>query len=319
MELATYTLGHNNFSEWVKQHPTVKRLNLEGVAKHDVHIELKSLDYTRYKEIDISGVVSCEDGKTVEQSFIDEYIGILYHEEVKLAPILKILGNANGKLFTIHDDCVFTDDEKTLVHIPEAHDIQIGKDIVKVGNFCCASYEELTTVSLPQGLIEIGTNAFSATGICRLKMPDSVTTLGIAAFEGADLETIHLSSSLQEIPDACFSLCFLSELTIPQSVRHIGWAAFRGAFIQDVFIPEGMQEIDEEAFDTLDSISLPATLIKIAPDFYYEECIDDPNYPPYCIVHPNNPIYYAKDGTLYFKATNKLVLDSVYNGKRDYD
>mgnify|MGYP003190508721 CR=1 FL=1 len=53
---------------------------------------------------------------------------------------------------------------------------------------------------------------------------------------------------------------------------------------------------------------------QIAPDFYYEECINDPNHPPYIEVHPNNKVFYSKEGSLYFKATGLLAIDSKYNG-----
>jgi hypothetical protein len=61
------------------------------------------------------------------------------------------------------------------------------------------------------------------------------------------------------------------------------------------------------------SIFLPATLKKIAPDFYYEECIDPKDHPPYIEVDPSNPYFFAKDGTLYYRSTGKQVLDAPYN------
>ena len=48
---------------------------------------------------------------------------------------------------------------------------------------------------------------------------------------------------------------------------------------------------------------------EIAYDFYYEYGIDDPEeMKPYVDIHPDNPIYYAKDGILYSRATGKEVL-----------
>lgn len=66
-------------------------------------------------------------------------------------------------------------------------------------------------------------------------------------------------------------------------------------------------------------MSLPSTLKEIAPDFYYEECIDDPEYPPYIEVHPDNKVFFSKDGSLYFKESGELAIDSKYNGLDEND
>ena len=55
---------------------------------------------------------------------------------------------------------------------------------------------------------------------------------------------------------------------------------------------------------------------KNAPDFYYEECIDDPDTPPYITVHPDNKTFVSKNGSLYFRDSGKLALDSEYHGRR---
>ena len=62
-------------------------------------------------------------------------------------------------------------------------------------------------------------------------------------------------------------------------------------------------------------ISLPSTLLEIAPDFYFEDCIDSPDYPPYISVHPDNPVFYAKEGTLFFKKNGQVAIAHSYNGK----
>lgn len=45
-----------------------------------------------------------------------------------------------------------------------------------------------------------------------------------------------------------------------------------------------------------------------------KECIDDPDYPPYIEVHPDNKVFFSKDGSLYFKETGAIAIDSKYNG-----
>ena len=163
-------------------------------------------------------------------------------------------------------------------------------------------------------LKSIGKFAFCGTGIDKIELPNSLTTLGERTFLMADLEKLKLSESLDVIPDECFSLCSLEEISIPQNVRIIGNRAFRSAWVSDIEIPEGVEKIGFDAFEALDSISLPSTLREIEPDFYYEECIDSPDYPPYITIHPKNPLFYSKGGTLFNK-NGKVAIDHKYNGK----
>ena len=161
----------------------------------------------------------------------------------------------------------------------------------------------------------IGKWAFCGTGIEKIELPDSLTTLGEGAFFMADLEKVKLSESLVAIPEECFSLCSLEELTIPKNVKIIGNRAFRSAWVSHIEIPEGVEIIGYDAFEALESIFLPSTLREIEPDFYYEECVDSPDFPPYITIHPNNPVFYSEDGTLFFKKNGKVAIDHKYNGK----
>ena len=85
-----------------------------------------------------------------------------------------------------------------------------------------------------------------------------------------------------------------------------------------MIIPEGVESIRFDAFEFLEEIELPSTLNEIAPDFYYEEGVDAPDNPPYITVHPDNKIYVSIDGSLYFKESGKLAIDSEYHGRK-YD
>ena len=63
-------------------------------------------------------------------------------------------------------------------------------------------------------------------------------------------------------------------------------------------------------------MSLPSTLTEIAPDFYYEEGIDDPDFPPYITVHQDNKTFFSQKGSLYFMDSGKLALKSEFHGKQ---
>lgn len=60
----------------------------------------------------------------------------------------------------------------------------------------------------------------------------------------------------------------------------------------------------------------PPRIITLAPDSYYEECIDAPDSPPYITVHPANKTFVSKKGSLYFRDSGKLAIDSEYHERR---
>lgn len=83
-------------------------------------------------------------------------------------------------------------------------------------------------------------------------------------------------------------------------------------FIDEIDIPKGVEQIGYDALEGMHRASLPSTLKKIAPGFYYEECIDAP----YITVHPANKTFVSKKGSLYFRDSGKLAVDSEYHGRR---
>lgn len=150
-------------------------------------------------------------------------------------------------------------------------------------------------------------------------MPDTILRLGEEAFYMADLEKVQLSNSLEAIPDGCFNLCFLEEINLPSSIKIIGNNALRGLlFANEIDIPEGVEKMGYDIFEGIDRISLPSTLKEIAPDFYYEEGIDNPEYPPFITVHPDNKTFVSIDGSLYFKESGELATTCKYNGIKHF-
>ena len=238
----------------------------------------------------------------------------------KLYVLLKLFLNSHHtKDFVVADNCVFSDDRKTLVHIPEARSVVIPPHVEHIGVGTCCGYDMMSTIKLNQGLKSIDKGAFISAGIAQLDMPDSVVELGEDAFLMSDLEKVRLSNSLVSIPNGCFSLCLIEEIYLPSSLKTIGTEALKGLWIDEIDIPEGVERIDYDAFEAMRRVSLPSTLKEIAPDFYYEECIDDPQDVPYITVHPDNKTFVSIDGSLYFRDSGELALDAKYNDSEYFD
>ena len=84
--------------------------------------------------------------------------------------------------------------------------VELEPGTVAIADSCFSGCEELYYIGLPDGLVRIGRAAFQGTGLTAVELPDSVTTIGGAAF---------------------FTCHSLSSITIPESVTYIGQSAFQ--------------------------------------------------------------------------------------------
>jgi hypothetical protein len=79
------------------------------------------------------------------------------------------------------------------------------------------------TVTIPNTVTAIGTNAFSNSPIASLVIPDTVTTIEANAFSYArNLKQLTLPANLTTIPSNMCSYSGLDSITIPDSVESIG-------------------------------------------------------------------------------------------------
>lgn len=325
MEIQVFDMGKEDFSIWSKEHENVSHILLTGKATYEQFCQMScAFNYAQFRFVTIDNLyildVTYENGN---KRNLKEVISFLVAEDgIKVAPLDKMILNANSPTtYRIIDGEVYTEDFKTIIHkeqIPPK--FEIPSSVERIGDFAFGGCENLFQIILNDGLKSIGKYAFAwVENIKEVVIPNSVTALGVGAFYGCNIERLKLSNQLQEIPDKCFLFNQIDDLDIPSSIRRIGNEVFRGAWLEKATIPEGVENIGFDAFENLKKIELPSTLKEIASDFYYEEVVDDSSHPPYITISKDNPKYYAKDGTLYFKANNQIALDSKYNGVVNYD
>lgn len=193
----------------------------------------------------------------------------------------------------------------------------IPQQITSIGAYaffgCCDEayweyHDESVSVNiqLNEGLTSIGDYAFSNIGYLReMELPDSLLTLGKAAFSSTSLESMTIPSKVTVIPDSLFKECLsLETVILPEGITEIGEYAFYGpqemtsiqlpstlktigahAFqffgVPDSFeegllyinIPDSVEYIGEYAFSGnkyMTSCKLPNSITKIEPYTFYD-------------------------------------------------
>lgn len=318
-----YDVSTNAYAEWKAQQGKVAHIRLIGTATEEQIIDLAELfDYRDYETITIDAlsVADIEFSNGARWTFEKLVTREIEENEDILPPLIKMIMNRkNDNEFRItKEGDIFTSDMRTLIHMQQVPETLVLDGIERIGNFAFCSIESIKHITIVDGLQYIGEYAFVwADGINDLILPDSVTELGLGAFYGCYLESLKLSQNLRVIPRMCFCFNWLKDLQIPSSVREICPEAFCRGYFSKVVIPEGVERIGYDSFSLLIEIDLPASLKEIASDFYYESCVDSEIFPPYVRISADNPVFYAKDGSLYFRENNKLALDSGFNGIPD--
>lgn len=160
--------------------------------------------------------------------------------------------------------------------------------------------DNLTRVTLPEGITSIGERAFwSCDNLQSINIPNSVTSIGAFAFSSCrKLESINIPNGVTTIGDGTFIGCnALTTVEIPNSVTSIGELAFSSRGLTEVTIPASVKRIGSMAFSecyNLKKVNYLGTIdewVQIQFDngsssFYYS----NPNKIPY-----SNPLCYAQE------------------------
>ncbi|MBE7075424.1 MAG: leucine-rich repeat domain-containing protein, partial [Clostridiales bacterium] len=123
----------------------------------------------------------------------------------------------------------------------------------------------ITSVSLPNTITNIGEAAFRHTNITNISIPDSVVTIEYEAFSVTSLTNIEFGSGLKTIGNSAFESANIQNLEIPDSVETIEAGAFVScANITTVTIGSGVTSIGNGVFSgcgKLTSITITATKV----------------------------------------------------------
>ncbi len=111
---------------------------------------------------------------------------------------------------------------------------------------------EVTSVVLPEGLVEIGEGGFTKCVTLRsVTLPTSLTNIGDRAFfECTNLLEVIIPEGVREIRDECFKGCInLQSVSLPSTTTNIGSQTFSGCRnLSNLMLPEGLERIDNLSF-----------------------------------------------------------------------
>jgi len=113
------------------------------------------------------------------------------------------------------------------------------------------------------GMVEsFGVEAFYASGLTSIIIPDSVTELGERSFAlCASLNSVTIGSGVSTIPRGCFNHCeHLVTVTTAGTIKEIGREAFYGSNSLTTFDFSGIEQVGSQAFDSVFQSNEPLVL-----------------------------------------------------------
>ena len=230
---------------------------------------------------------------------------------------------ADGITYRIDENgATITAAEATLAeaNIPSAVEFEGNQyPVIKINDNVFADNTNLTAVTLPEGLVEIGTYAFvGCKNLESVAFPESLTTLGDYAFRSCkSLKAVKIPSGVTVIPSSCFSECSsLESVTIPEGVTTIEAAAFRSCNLNALTLPESLTTLGSETFrscKSLKAVKIPSGVTAI-PERCFSGCpsLESVTIPEGVTTIGSEAFFYSKIKELILPSTVAEIGRSAY-------
>ena len=154
---------------------------------------------------------------------------------------------------------------------PTLQSVIIEADIDEIPECCFYLQRNLTSLSLPGGIVSIGADVFNQCKIASLTLPASLEVIGARAFSNNGI----------------------TELTIPDQVREIGESAFAYNDIATIDLPASIESVMANAFhwesSALATVICRATTVPEMPTEYTDD-LGTHTYPPFIRMKKDNVV-----------------------------
>ncbi|MFU1797895.1 leucine-rich repeat protein [Paenibacillus azoreducens] len=210
--------------------------------------------------------------KEVTLSYKDEIVTVVFYYKKDIYGGDFEFDESTGTIINYRDNMGTKPD----VVIPET--IR-GVPVKKIGGEAFRG-KNLTSVVIPNGVIEIGESAFFGNKLVSVTIPDTVVSIGNQAFMANQLTSITIPNSVTTIGDKAFQGNELENVIINHATNIGKWAFYKNK-LEDITIPDGITIIGEGAFNQnqLKNVNLPNSLITIEKQAFMSNQLKDITIP----------------------------------------
>ncbi len=137
---------------------------------------------------------------------------------------------------TVEYKALESDAVKAEVAVPSTVTVGTSTYVVtKIADSAFEGQEQLTNITIPDTVVEIGASAFAGTSLASVDIPESTTVVGKGAFKGcSSLASVDIKGDVTKIAADTFAGTALTSVDIPDSVATIGARAFADSLIKTV-------------------------------------------------------------------------------------
>jgi len=203
------------------------------------------------------------------------------------------------------------------------HDLKLPNSLTCIGDGAFTACYKLTNLYIPSSVVSIGDDVFDATPVHitvseenpryssndDLLMNKAADTVFFCSLEKQG--TVEIPNTVKHINQKAFELCNkITNVIIPNSVESIGWAAFADCKgLHEITLPNSVTAIETSAFsycDSLKTFRIGSSLSSFASNdgmtLYGCPKLTQIS------VSEDNPYFAVKDGILYSKAIDTLIV-----------
>ena len=186
--------------------------------------------------------------------------------------------------------------------------ITLNEGLKEIGDYSLAC-KYLTAIDVPSTVTRIGDDAFfGANALANVTLHEGLKTIGKSAFYKAPMTKMVIPASVDTIDKTCFLFCNkLEEVTLNEGLKYLGDGAFNGCtMLQGITLPSTLTHIGMECFldnTQMKNIYIGAGVKELGESFMAKTGITTID------LDPANPYFTLVDGVLY--SANKLIVYAV--------
>lgn len=232
-------------------------------------------------------------------------IGVFYFSK----GLKNIFVSVENPYFKSEDGILFNKDMTQLVCFPQARtqtSYVIPNTVKLISEFAFDNATSLTSITLPEGITELGKMAFRDCTFSEIVLPASLVSIGELSFARCkNLKSIQIPKGVKTWGRAAFFYCLaLEQVIIEEGVISIGNAAFSNCTkLSQASIPKSVTTISEDAF-----LGCPELVIYGKADSYAKNYATTKNI---AFVEVSDPVIAVTGVAIEVEAIYKVVGDTI--------